>query len=393
MNGDGIADIVMSAPDMSYDAQNRSRCGAVVVLYGTKAVGKSTILVSSITADTGYIIYGQSSSIVLAGVQNLALGDVNRNGVKDIIIGTNGGRAYVVYGVSGTRGDVDLLLMTSTVGYSIIDSTPKFMMGVGIAVGDFNGDRYADIAVGAPSCPSTTDVSTTGCVHVIFGQAANRPDIQLSLDINILTSPVGFTVFGAEDYQEFGCPIAMGDISGDGYDEIVISAQQTTMGKGTVYIVRGRQLKPETDINLALDPNAAFLVHDSSIYDADLGSALLVTDVSGDGIKDVVIGATGLDGNYYDAGGAVVLYGGWSMSGTSVDLSHLTSDDGFVIVGGSSSGEMTGFSLACGNMNNFGQPELMIGAPRAAGFNSLTDAGVVYVVGTSSMRFVYYCSS
>ena len=100
MNSDGINDIVISASGYS------SYTGRVYVVYGVSGTSRPTFSLTSLSSTTGFVITGEVTSGRLGRSLRVA-GDVNNDGIKDMIIGghmitlnskTNVGAAYVIYG-------------------------------------------------------------------------------------------------------------------------------------------------------------------------------------------------------------------------------------------------------------------------------------------------------
>ncbi len=122
VDGDSIPDFVTSAPGKSLDGANAGR----VYVYS----GKSGKLVWS--AD------GKAGDQLGIGIE--AAGDVNHDGIPDVVASAPGaGKAYVYSGKDGK------LLITMT-AEDRADGFGRHVAGVG----DVNGDGYADVMVGAP---------------------------------------------------------------------------------------------------------------------------------------------------------------------------------------------------------------------------------------------------
>jgi hypothetical protein len=103
LDGDGTDDLLIGATD---ERTAGSQAGAAYVAYGPVS-GTSSLA----AADAKLI--GEAAGDIAAG--SLAAGDVNGDGVSDLIVGarlqdgggTNAGAAYVVYGPAPTCGDPD----------------------------------------------------------------------------------------------------------------------------------------------------------------------------------------------------------------------------------------------------------------------------------------------
>ena len=116
----------------------------------------------------------------------LALGDVNKDGFGDAIVGvssanSNAGEAYVIFGSSGTFPNSGVItpsyLTGGTTGFSLPGVSSGDLLGTAVATGDLNGDGYPDIAVSAPGASPNDGAqgggSGAGSVYVIYGHSGN----------------------------------------------------------------------------------------------------------------------------------------------------------------------------------------------------------------------------
>ncbi len=207
---------------------------------------------------------------------------------------------------------------------------------------DINGDGIADIAAGAP-----LHSSNRGRAFLFNG------------DINNITSgsatSSSFLVTGLNTSEEFGKYIAMGDLNGDGYGDIIIGAPAFSTSTGNVYIFHGSANGAATTPTRVIAGEAT-----SSFF----GSAITAADINGGGSDELVVGAFGASGN-----GRVYVFNG-GASGVTQNLASSANR----IITGESSGDNFGFSLAAGDVNGDGHADIAAG-----GRNYNAGQGRVYI--------------
>ncbi len=163
---------------------------------------------------------------------------------------------------------------------------------VSTAAGDVDGDGYADLVTGhVPASATTTSEysDAAGFVHVRYGSADGLGAHRTAT----LDAPGG-----GRAGDNVGASVAVGDVTGDGYDDVVAGAPGATVrgvpGTGAAVLLRGSATGlTETDAQVV--HQATDGVPGTAEADDWFGSAVDLTDLDGDGRADVTIAAKGED--------------------------------------------------------------------------------------------------
>ncbi len=312
-NVDGRPDFLIGAPYDTGAAVNRGK----VVLYSGR------------TGTIQRTINGPAQAEAHFGASVAILGDVNGDGDADIIVGVpdfdssgaDKGEAIVYDGSSG-----DTL-------YTYVGSTINGHFGTSVAaVGDVNGDGYADFAIGEPG-------TTNGSVYVYSGQDGS----------------VIHTLAGAESGAQFGFSAAgAGDLNGDGRMDILVGEPTAAAGgtnRGKAYVYSGAT-------------GSVILTISGTVTNAKLGYAVAGGgDLNRDGKPDVVAGAPFNPGGGSNRGKVFVFSG--------ADGSTLYS------VEGKEDNALLGFAVGAGmDFNRDGRADFLVGEP--VGNGGSTDSGKAY---------------
>jgi len=205
------------------------------------------------------------------------------------------------------------------------------------------------------------------------------------------TSEQSGTIYlGAIADRDWGRPVAAGDLDGDGYDEVLVSASESWGGHMShVYIVRGGPgAAGRGVVDLSLGGVDQVII--GAALDDNLGSSIEFGDVNGDGYTDLLLCAsTANNGSLAEAGAAYLFYGGPSFFASAVrDLAVAGSWD--VKIGGpqaygdlGGAGSFNGFdahAAAIGNLNGDNYGDIVLGVHSADGDTGRDQAGRVYVV-------------
>jgi uncharacterized protein (TIGR03437 family) len=261
--------------------------------------------------------------------------------------------ATVVVGV----GSVPLAAQLSTEGnqlwrqgadgiLDVSDETDRF--GQALATGDFNGDGWDDLAVGAFG-----ENDFRGVVNVIYG----GPGGLTSAGNQLWEQGAGGIDGNAESGDRFGVTVAAGDLNGDGYDDLVVGASGEDDDRGIVHAIYG------SASGLTPQGNQAWRQGDNGIGDSAesgdvFGFSLAVGDFNGDGFDDVAAGGPGEEGT---EGLVIVIFGSAGGLTSNGNQRWREGEDG--LLGEGEGGDFFGWELAAGDFNGDGFDDLVVGTP------------------------------
>jgi hypothetical protein len=265
-------------------------------------------------------------------------------------------------------------------GFKITGARANDQSGYSVSgSGDYNGDGFADIVIGAISTGASY---AAGTVYVVFGKAAGFGTVSLAN----LHPPDGFSIICEQYPVDFGIVVdSEGDINGDGYDDILVSKRGVDNNDPLAFVIFG---KPDGFSDIIVDnltPSQGFaIIGFSSLLGLDSRYSAWAGDVNNDGFSDIVIGTPAV--NSY-AGAAYIVFGKKSGLGNIV-LSTLTPSQGIKITGAVPNDYMGRAVASAGDINNDGYDDVLIGAPGVG-----SNAGILYVIfGGETLTFVNVAS-
>ena len=295
VNGDGFNDVAFGG-----NAQGSTSEGKPVIIYG-KASGWSTVTtLDTIGTADGFYVRGEANNVTLS-VRGIGTpGDLNQDGFAEMIFGQANPQpsAIVVYGVSGTRSNIDTYgaPISAPDGFKVTGASGTARA---FAHGDFNGDGTPDFAIN-----NRTYNGSNGRVTVLFGDAG-------ALTIGAHSASQGFTLEGS-GAERAGQSLAMsGDFNGDGIDDLVVGAyfaDHSATDSGSVYVIfGGLSGLPATGATLSTyaDGVRGFRI-DGPAASAYLGRDVDLADVNGDGCTDILLNTF----NSANTNDAFVIFGG-----------------------------------------------------------------------------------
>lgn len=380
INGDGLDDFIVGAP---FANPNGTFSGTSYVVFGRLDGFPSTLELFELDGTLGFAINGESAT--RAGFSVASAGDINGDGIDDLIIGapsgnTSPGAAYVVFGRSEFPAVVELAALSANdnTGFKIAGNTAGDRTGSSVAgLGDVNGDGLDDVIIGAPSARPNGNGS--GASYVVFGRDKDTP-FPDTLSVNDLNGSNGFQINGeaAADYAG-GSVAGIGDINDDGVSDILIGASipgpGSTSTSGAAYVVYGQANGFTIPVELSALTNQTGLRLLAEVPGDYLGAHVAgAGDINGDGVNDFLIGSPFADANGGYSGVTYVVFGQANSTFTTpLDLDKLNGEGGFRING--AAGDHVGFSAAgIGDINGDGIDDVLVGAYQAG------SAGAGYVI-------------
>ena len=289
--------------------------------------------------------FGQSVAVV---------GDVDGDGFDDLVVGayadddrgSNSGAAFLFYGAASSLAlPADRLLASG--------GAEGDYLGVSVGGGDFDGDGFGDVLLGAYGDDPAGGWS--GSATALHGGSGG-----VDLDTEALLS-----ASDGVPNAEFGWALAgLGDLDGDGFDDAVVGARgddEAGDHAGAVYLYQGS--------TSGLVGEQKLLASDGAIYDWYGQAVAGAGDVDGDGYRDLVVGAYGED-DAGSASGSVYLYFGSSTGAEVASEQKWSAPDGL-------SNDYLGSAVAgAGDVDGDGFAEVLVGAYGAGA----EDSGAAYLL-------------
>lgn len=358
VDGDGHIDVVVGAPKA--DPNGLKDAGTVTVIYGPNDSKPRTVL----SGTRAKALLG--SAVALGDVNGLPDGD-SSNPTADIIAGAPKDNDLVTDPLVPVIGAGSVTVFSGASGNAVLNTfygfLPKSYAGTSVATGDVDDDGNTDIVYGAPNDDDDSDpdaiIKDTGSVAVY------------TIDGSQLMYEPGAT---AKAY--LGKSVASADMDGDGAAEVLAGAP----GDDVVDVLTGKAIRKDAGSVSLYSGGSGSILYYGSVAKAGLGNSVAFGDVDGDGLKDVIVGAS-----KDNKPAKKPIKGAGSISIWSGD------DFGLITkVYGSASKEALGTTVAAGEVNGDGYDDVMVGVtgadtPAVAPAKPVKDTGAVQVLSGAAL--------
>jgi len=364
VNGDGLADVIVGAS--LADPNELESAGRSYVVFG-KTDGDPVELadLALATETRGFTIDGRDFGSY-AGVAVSAAGDVNGDGLADVIVGAYRefgpfvtpyvGRSYVVFGkTDASPVPLSQFLPDSDRGFSILGENQYDYSGRAVSgSGDVNGDGFDDVLV---SSGSGTGYYSREHSYVVFGKTTGTP-----VDLAAINNEQG-----AGFLIDFGSAVSVsvaGDVNGDGLADLIVGSESENFFDPLIdpddsYVVFGKS--DNAAITLGdIEDQRGFVIDGEG--ESPRSAVSGAGDLNGDGLTDLIVGFPFANPNGVNrAGRTYVIFG--KTDATTVRLSEIAAGEGGFVLEGEFAVDVSGSAVGrAGDVNADGFDDLIVGA-------------------------------
>lgn len=248
------------------------------------------------------------------GVPVTGAEDVDGDGNNDVALAamradpqgrTNAGAIFLAFGGGTFAGPVDTLGASADV-LEIHGAAASENAGSEIWMGDLTGDGLAELVIARQNFTPDPSRIGAGAVTILIGGSGLADHAATLAPLDLAGPPPAgvnlLTLVGGEPLGRFGMWVRMGDVTGDGIDDLLIGADQEDAGggahSGAVYLVRGgaHLLAGDTvdlmNLATALPGNLAKVIPPASSAHFHFGASHALADLDGNGPAELMIAAT-----------------------------------------------------------------------------------------------------
>ncbi|MFK7957805.1 MAG: hypothetical protein AB8B96_17030 [Lysobacterales bacterium] len=344
------------------------------LVWTASSEGQQLFDLRDLDGNNGFRFIGLEPSGQL-GARVQGAGDVNGDGLNDIVIDRLGGddtigEFIVVYGSTQPfPAQMNPNNLTMENGAKIVGAiNARSLGGGGLGAGDFNGDGIDDLVLGSPGPPGSD-----GEAFVVYGISDQTT---FPFDLRFLNVNQGFRLRSLFPGDRLGYSVGSGDFNGDGLSDVVLGAPEGSSDQGIASVVFGTTQRPQTLDLIGLESPAGF----NLVGPRRFGSVGLTVNSAGDfnndGIEDVFVAGD----TEFTQGGRYLIYGQPTDQSSDILLANLNANRG-VEIGDANNRSDLGTAASHGDINGDGIDDLIITDP---GPNSSGGSGAAHVIfGTS----------
>lgn len=391
-NGDGLADLFINAPQWNYIPKSSEGRGKIYYFPGRPAWPREVFLEDHPQGKGYSTLWGQYPRSYFGFLSRH--GDLNGDGIEDLIVASGRGRQdvplpnqgtiYIVWGGqnpgSGLIEELGLKISKVFLPYSI--SYPS----LNIDSGDADGDGYDDLFVGVGA--TFDSLLANGRIYIVWGQQDFPQNIELESAFHLDQVTV---ISSDRERSQIGTRIYVGNFNNNGIPDIVTPHYDYSKWEPPpndsfrrltkyVHIFYDLFMKRQKVIQF-FDPALERTILEDQSTNQEIGSTIDFADWDHDGFDDIVLGNYRAGRNTKDKaleGCVYVLYGNQAFADTVIVRPPGTEYRMTTIYGGSYA-SWFGSWVTVNDMNQDGMDDLILGSWGAT--TSAGDSGgEVYVI-------------